>query len=246
MDMKERKVWNENQKKLKTIILKPQEHVNATQLLLSQHALLHSSSISHTVQETMEDYVLRDLSEIMFRQYPVSVPDTNNSIAWHLWHITRIEDMTMNILVTNDQQVLNSSWLKKLKIPYTHSGNDMSKEEMALLSRSIDFETLLAYRQAVGRQSQEIISSLKPGEFNGKVEQNRIKRLFEEDAVMPRSQWLAEYWSKKNVAGLILMPGTRHIFLHLNKCVRIKEKLLKKSGRITPLIQTSSSEEVID
>ncbi|WP_198510326.1 hypothetical protein [Bacillus solitudinis] len=48
------------------------------------------------------------MDEKTFRQYSVSNPDTRNSIAWHLWHITRIEDMTMNLLVIDKQQVLHT------------------------------------------------------------------------------------------------------------------------------------------
>ncbi|MCH1626454.1 DinB family protein [Ferdinandcohnia quinoae] len=228
MDMKQRKVWNENHKKLKEILLKPEEHSKAIQLFLSQHSLVHSSSIGKTGQVTLEDEVLRDLDESIFREYPVPNPDTNNSIAWHLWHIARIEDMTMNILVANVQQVLHTAnWIEKMNLEFTHSGNDMSEEDIAALSERIDFNSLLAYRRAVGRQTQDIISALKPGHFKLQVDQKRINRLFDENSVMQNSKWLAEYWSKQNIAGLILMPATRHIFLHLNKCVRIKEKLQK-------------------
>lgn len=229
MDLKQRRVWNENHKKLKEIILKPEYHSKAIQLFLSQHSLLHNSSIGNIAENTLEDEVLRDLDESILRQYPVQNPDTKNSIAWHLWHITRIEDMTMNILAAGGQQVFTTAnWLEKLNIPFAHSGNDMSEEDIAVLSASIDIESLLAYRAAVGRRTQEMVSSLKPGEFKLKVDQNRITRLFDEGAVALNSKWLADYWSKKTIAGLILMPATRHIFLHLNKCIRIKDKLHKQ------------------
>lgn len=170
-----------------------------------------------------------DLDEITFRTYPVTTPDTKNSIAWHLWHIARIEDMTMNILIADDQQVLFSdSWLEKMNIEFVHSGNNMCEEEIAELSSRIDFDSLLAYRAAVGRKTRQVVSLLKPGQFKMKVEVNRIKRLFDEKAVTQNASWLAEYWSKKSMAGLILMPATRHNFLHLNKCIRIKEKIQKQ------------------
>ncbi|WP_218241002.1 hypothetical protein, partial [Pseudomonas sp. 2822-17] len=76
------------------------------QLFLTQHSLLHASSVGKMPQDTLADFLLNELDENIFRQYPVNSPDTKNSIAWHLWHITRIEDMTMNILVADKQQVL--------------------------------------------------------------------------------------------------------------------------------------------
>ena len=233
INLEQRRTWNKNHKFLTEIILKPAEHSQAIQIFLSQHTLLHSSSLGATVQVTLEDEMLKNVDETTFRQYPVSNPDTKNSIAWHLWHITRIEDMTMNILVANDQQVLNTTnWLEKMKIEFPHSGNDMSQEDIATLSSKIDIPSLLQYRAAVGKQTQHVISSLEPGQFKMPVNQKRINRLFDEHAVIQQSKWLADYWSKKDVAGLILMPATRHIFLHLNKCIRIKDKLKLRTLQI--------------
>lgn len=36
------------------------------------------------------------------------------------------------------------------------------------------------------------------------------------------------FLGKKNVAGIILMPGTRHQIGHLNDCINLKEKIDKK------------------
>ncbi|MFS0864739.1 DinB family protein [Fredinandcohnia sp. 179-A 10B2 NHS] len=230
MDIHKRKLWNENHKKLTNIIHKTEEHEQTLRLFLSQHALLHSSSITNTNQITLEDSVFDNLDESIFRAYPVANPDTKNSIAWHIWHISRIEDMTMNILVANGQQVLNEGrWLEKLQIDVPHSGNDMSESEIADVSSKISFHSLLSYRAAVGRQTRQVITSLEAGQFKMKVDSMRIQRLMDENAVSQSSKWLAEYWSKKTVGGLILMPATRHNFLHLNKCNRIKERLHKKA-----------------
>jgi len=234
VDVKQRKVWNENHKILTNIILKPSEHSQSVQLFLSQHSLLHSSSINQGNQITLEDKLLEDLDETTFRMYPVSNPDTKNSIAWHLWHIARIEDITMNILIANGQQVLSGNWLNKMNIPFIHSGNDMTEKDITLLSSEIDFHSLLAYRKAVCKRTREVVSSLPPGQCIEKIDPPRIERLFEENAVSQNSRWLADYWSKKSVAGLLLMPGTRHNFLHLNKCIRIKDKLNRKRKEGVP------------
>lgn len=228
MDLEEQRAWGENHKALNEIILKPQEHARAIQLFLSLHAWLHSSAGENTDKQTLEDVVLKNLDERTFSKYPVTLPNTKNSIAWHLWHIARIEDMTMSILVADDQQVLYAgNWFKNMNTRFSHSGNEMSEEDIADLSSSINFESLLAYRTAVGKQTRQIISMLAPGQLKEKVEQNRIKRLFDENAVTQNGSWLADYWSKKSIAGLILMPATRHIFLHLKKCIHIKDKLHK-------------------
>lgn len=226
MDFNQRKQWNENHKKLTNMILKPAYHQPAIELFLKQHSLLHSSRMSNSPIATLEDELVRDLSEETYRKYPVTTPDTKNSIVWHIWHITRIEDMTMNVLVNNNKQVLYG-WYKQLNVSYPHSGNDMTEDEIADLSANINISSLLEYRIEVGRKTRKIVSGLQPGEFRQKVDGARIEELKEQSAVKKKSSWLLEYWSKKTIAGLILMPATRHIYLHLNKSIRIKQRIQK-------------------
>lgn len=229
MDLQDRKIWNENHQILTEIIKNPNNHNQTIELFLLHHAILHSSKIGDGKIPTLEDTVLDSFHEDIFRRYPTTIPDTKNSIVWHLWHIARIEDMTMNILVANSQQVLHSdSWLKKMNISFRHSGNSMGDEDIAELSSSINIDALLQYRKNVGKQTRRIISSLQPGEFKEKVQASRIKRLFDENAILQEAIGIAEYWRKKTIAGLVLMPATRHNYLHLNKCIRIKSKIEKE------------------
>lgn len=231
VDLSQRKQWNENHKKLTNIILKPSENQISIELFLNQHRLLHSSRMSNSPVATLEDALVKDLLEETFRKYPVTAPDTRNSIVWHIWHITRIEDMTMNVLVNNDKQVLyTGDWEKKLKVNYPHSGNEMTEIEIADLSANIDIKALLDYRIEVGRKTREIISCLSTREFKQKVDAGRINILKEQNAVKKEASWLLEYWGSKSIAGLILMPATRHIYLHLNKSIRIKQRIQKSKN----------------
>ncbi|WP_334074414.1 MULTISPECIES: DinB family protein [Paenibacillus] len=225
MDLQQRKRWNENHKHLTSILTKAAEHEEAVKLFLNQHALLHSSNISQSKSETLEDVLLQNLLEEPFRRYPAVTPDTRNSIAWHLWHIARIEDMTMNVLIGNREQIFHTGdWASKLGTRFMHTGNEMTEEEVAELSRSIDIPALLAYRRAVGLATREVIGAVQPGQFNRKVETDRIRLLRDQGAVKEEATWLLDYWGKKTWAGLVLMPATRHNFVHLNKAIRIKQR----------------------
>lgn len=131
----------------------------------------------------------------------------------------------MNVLVSDEEQVfLSGNWEGKMEISFTHSGNDMSEEDIAELSSKINLDALIEYRSAVGKRTRQIVSSLQKGQLKEKVAPSKIKRLFDENAVAIESKWLADYWGKKTIAGLLLMPATRHPYMHLNKCVQIKNK----------------------
>jgi hypothetical protein len=139
MDVIQRRIWNEGHKKLTNIILKPQEHKNTIDLFLHQHSLIHSSNMSNNPEVSLEDELIHNLTEVTARMYPVIAPDTKNSILWHVWHITRIEDVTMNVLVNNNEQVLHTgNWNTRLKVDYIHTGNGMIEEDVAKLSSNID------------------------------------------------------------------------------------------------------------
>ncbi len=66
MDLKQRKSWNENHKMLKNLLNKPGEHLQSIKLFLSQHSLLHCSSLIETDQITLEDVLLKNLAENTF------------------------------------------------------------------------------------------------------------------------------------------------------------------------------------
>lgn len=229
MDAERRRQWNEGHKKLSNIIQNPVEHENAIKLFLQQHAWLHSSNLDPTQPlSTLEDDLFNGAVEETLRKYPVSTQDTKNSIVWHLWHIARIEDMTMNVLVSNKEQVLYAGdWCRQLNIDCVHSGNGMNEEEIAELSAQIDIPALKSYRLEVGKRTRDIISSLSAHQFIQKVDPQQINKLEEQGAVKPAEEWLLEYWGNKTLAGLVLMPATRHNFVHLNKSLRIKHKLQK-------------------
>lgn len=234
IQLAERKRWNAEHQRLTALLKNPRGYEQAVELFLSQHAWLYVSKMADVDAaaklSTLEDELLDGIREETLRQYPVKAPDTTNSIVWHLWHIARIEDMTVNVLIGGREQIFaEGNWLSKLRISCAHTGNGMTEEEAAELSAGIDIDALLDYRIEVGRRTREIVRSMEPAEMKRKVPAAGIDKLRAQNAVKPDAEWLLEYWGKKTFAGLILMPATRHNFLHLNKAIRIKQRIQKKS-----------------
>lgn len=57
------------------------------------------------------DELWEGMSEVAFRK----VHKDDQSIAWKLWHVTRIEDITMNILIAGEQQIVyTGNWIEKM------------------------------------------------------------------------------------------------------------------------------------
>ena len=215
-----RKAWNEGQKALRQALAQSDE--TAIELFLNQHAMVHSTEMAPS-PFSFADEIWQDMDEQALRRIPQK---EEHSIVWILWHLARIEDMTMNILVAGRPQLLNQDdWLEKLAVPYRHSGNAMTPEEVADLSQKIDIQALRAYRMAVGRNTRKIVQPLAEEDLKKKVDPAGIAQVKDEGAVIEAAYGVTDYWSKRTIAGLLFMPPTRHCFLHFNEALKIKKKL---------------------
>lgn len=215
------KNWSKRQKQFREMLLGSNQHDHAIKLFLHQHAALHSAQMAGTGTWSFEDEVLNDMPEQKIRRIP---QNCEHSVAWAIWHIARIEDTAMNILVAGGPQILFSEeWFDKLEIEARDTGNAMSDEGVTALSSSINIEMLRSYRMAVGRRTRDVVKQLSPSDLSHKVESARLQQVLDEGAVVAEAQGLIDYWSKRNIAGLLLMPATRHNFVHLNEAQKLKK-----------------------
>lgn len=218
-----RKLWNEQQKLLGRALAKRGDHERTLELFLGQHAMVHDAAMSHSGLPSFSDEVWQDAREWTIRCVP---PKMEHSIAWLVWHIARIEDMTMNVLLAGKPQLFHrEDWPAKLNITIPHSGNVvMDIAEVVKLSREIDIEALRAYRLAVGRSTRGAVIALGLDEFEHKVDPARLRQLLDDGSVAEGAMGLIEYWGNLTVGGLLLMPPTRHCLVHLNEALKVKKK----------------------
>jgi hypothetical protein len=220
-----RQQWNQGQQKLRRS-LSADDHQEAIALFLDQHAMVHARSMSGTRLWSFEDEVLNGIAREQFRCMPTGRPTSGHSIAWILFHLARIEDITMNMLVAGTPQLFTQDrWMKNLNVASQHSANEMDDTGVATLSARIDLDALQAYRQLVGRRTRQIVQHIKPEELRQKADPSRLRKVIDEEALLPEAIGILNYWRKRTVAGLLLMPPTRHNFLHLNEALCIKQKL---------------------
>jgi hypothetical protein len=213
-----RTLWNRQQKELRAL-LGSEDHQAAVELFLEQHAMVHSSAMTASESWAFADEVWEGQTEESARRVPEG---GEHSIAWVVWHIARIEDVTMNVLAAGSPQILlRDDWLDRMGITLRHTGNVMDREAVVGLSDTIDLDALRAYRMAVGRGTREIVRQLQPQELKQQVDPARLQRLLDEGAVVEEASGLLEYWGGRTIAGLLLMPATRHNFIHLNEALRL-------------------------
>lgn len=71
---------------------------------------------------------------------------------------------------------------------------------------------------------REIVQQLAQAGFGRKIASGGLRRIRDQGDVLAAADEIVIHWSKRTKAGLLLMPATRHNFLHLNEATRIRQK----------------------
>ena len=173
---------------------------------------------------SLEEKIWQGLEDASARLIPQKF---NPSIIWCFWHLSRCEDITMNLLVAGTPQLLlQEGWFERMQVKDRDTGNAMGRIEIINFSTRIEIPALRAYRMAVGRRTRQIVQALQPEEFKRKTDPVLLQQVLKEEAVLTSEQWLIDYWGKLTVAGFLLMPPTRHNLVHLNEAMNIKRKII--------------------
>jgi len=155
----------------------------------------------------------------------------SKSIAYSLWHIFRIEDIVAHSLIAEDTQILfRGDHQSRVNSPIITTGNELQKEEIGAFSRKLSIDGLYEYIADVDTASAQILKALTYSDMKKTVSEDRRKQLEPLQVVSTdeNAYWLIDYWCGKNVKGLIQMPFSRHWIMHIEACLRIRDKLLSK------------------
>ncbi|WP_105615194.1 hypothetical protein [Vallitalea okinawensis] len=219
-----RKTWNENQKQLRELFKKESTFEESIVLFMDQHAGVHASEVSGLEGRTFEDELWEDLNDTSFRK---GQNKKGRTVAYGMWHSARIEDITMNLLVAGEEQVIDQeNWKERINSSIYDTGNALDSEGILNFSESIDIQSLRGYRNAVGKKTRKIVASLDYKDLKVKVLESGLIKIMELGAVANHEEalWLLDFWGKKTVAGILLMPATRHHFVHINESMEAKKK----------------------
>src|SRR5439155_25102047 len=115
------------------------------------HAHLHAAATSGSGGLSMEDNLCQGLTADQLRARPLGL----NSIAWLLWHVTRFEDVVVNVVLQDQPDILErEGWAARLGVDTRQIGTGSSDEEATDFSQRVDPAAVRAYRAAVGRATR--------------------------------------------------------------------------------------------
>jgi hypothetical protein len=212
-----REEWNSIFKKLKSLIDKPNKNLSQIiELSIDLNKYTHESTIPYE-SVTLEDKLWqKDGNFTSFTEKKLY------SVAWHLWHSVRIEDITCSHLICKDREIIDEfEFVNKMNIPFRNTGNSMDFSEMGRFNAGIDLKELRNYRHEVGKKTQKTLESLTHEKLKEKIKPESVSEIMKIGSVANTDVWLLDYWGEKNISGIIMMPLTRHLLVHLNSAMRL-------------------------
>lgn len=152
----------------------------------------------------------------------------NKTIAYSLWHMSRIEDITAHTLMNEDEQIFFlGNFQKRMNAPIITTGNELEKQQISDFSKQLDLTVLYEYMHQVGKSTEDIINQFSFGDLKRKFTETDKDRVRELQVVSTHENavWLIDYWGGKDIRGLIQMPFSRHWTMHMDASLRIKNKV---------------------
>ncbi len=152
----------------------------------------------------------------------------SKTIAYSLYHIFRIEDITANSLVKKGTQIFFANeYQRKMNSPIITTGNELAGREIAEFSSKLDIDGLYGYISEVNTATAALLKGLSYSDLKTKMTEADRENLIKLKTVSEdeNAVWLIDYWCGKDVSGLIRMPLSRHWIMHVEACLRIRNKV---------------------
>lgn len=143
------------------------------------------------------------LGDEQVRQRPSGV----NSIAWLVWHLTRVQDAAVSRFVDDRPQVLEEGrWNASMNLERRDVGPGMTGDEVAALSARIDVDALRGYHRAVAERTRLIATALPPAAWSEIVTGERVRHVVAAEALLIEAgQWVGDFWAQGRSRGWYLL-----------------------------------------
>lgn len=142
-----------------------------------------------------------------------------NSIAWNLWHLTRVEDAGFNRFVTDGAQVLDEGgWMQRMNLPWRHHGSGMTLDEVEELSQRVDLSALQGYSDAVQARTRQVVDGLDPTRLATVMQEDRLHKLMiDEGLAHSNPQGFIRNYRRWSKGKCLFTFGLTHPYQHLGE-----------------------------
>ena len=163
-----------------------------------------------TIHNMIERRLLDHLTDDQIRTKPR--PGVN-SIAWLMWHMTRLEDVAVSRFVVGCPQMLaHGRW--DLGVGRQDVGFGMTDKEVADFSAAVDVPVLLDYYRNVTRKTREMVLSLPPSTFDEQVDAAHIQRVIAEEGILSVLGYVPPHFEGRTKGNFLAYLAVSHCFDH--------------------------------
>lgn len=122
--------------------------------------------------ERIKETVHRTVAELGEAQLSYRPSEDANSIAWLVWHLTRIQDNHLAELIKQEEIWTGAGWAEKFDLPFDSSttGFGHSSGEVGMVAATAD--QLTGYYDAVHDQTLAFLRSLTPKDLDTIVDES--------------------------------------------------------------------------
>lgn len=185
------------------------------------------------LRESLYRYLL-DMKEVspyfdyVKRPLPKDKGYASKTIAYSIYHMYRIEDIVLNILIKKQDKdiYLKNDYQTKIGSSIITTGNELEDEEITCFSVNLNIDELYKYIDEVYVTTNKYLSAITYEDLKTKFTEEdklRIKR----SNVLAKDSFLLDYWCSKDLKGLLLMPFSRHLISHTNAIVKMREAIVR-------------------
>jgi hypothetical protein len=197
--------------------------MDVVSFFLAQHGDLHSAAVAGA--PTYADRVLGGLTDDVMRVRPAR---GLNSMVWLLWHMARVEDVAVNLVVAARPQVLDDAWGRRLGGPWPTIGTGMTDAEVTELSARADVAGVRAYRDAVGLRTRETIAALPSAAWDEIIGVTDTSRAAATGAFGASAGWREDAgfpsWQDHSRGARLAGSALRHNAMHLGEIVTVRSQ----------------------
>ncbi|GAA2738770.1 mycothiol transferase [Actinocorallia aurantiaca] len=95
-----------------------------------------------------------------------------NSIAWLVWHLTRVQDDHLSEIIGAEQVWTSEGWAERFGLPLDPYDTGYGHAAGQVASVEAEAEALLGYYDAVHARTEEFVRSVKESELTRIVDEN--------------------------------------------------------------------------
>ena len=170
-------------------------------------------NLQKLVFDTMKDSEIRTKSK------------EGRSIAWHLWHMSRVEDFGLSRLIFEKEQLFDKGdWALRLNIDIGHIGMDMPITEVEKLNDGIDINALYDYHLEVEKRticSLDEIDNLQLQRCHNADYLEKV--LFVEKGLHKNAKWVKDHYKYKPIQWFLMELLLIQNFGQLGQIIRLRK-----------------------